>query len=47
MRIHLMRTRLLQTLRKQQAEDLACLCLLVSLGLYLLFSERFWALFPF
>ena len=37
----------MQTLKRRQPEDWAWLTLLVSLGLYLLFSERFWTLFPF
>lgn len=42
-----MRSRVLHVLQERQPEDWACLTLLISLGLYLLFSERFWFLIPF
>jgi hypothetical protein len=41
------RSRVTGVLKRQRHEDWACLIVLISLGLFLLFSERFWVLLPF
>jgi hypothetical protein len=42
-----MRKRIMRFLKQRPPEDWAWLALLISLGLFLLLSERFWDLLPF